>query len=124
MLNQYRVKNKIKIIIITIAIFCWQLPTGIVAQVKTNDSSLLSLKTNTEELKVRQRGGELQFSFPRLQFKSALKIVNTNGWMMKAIMVDEGLETITVSTSNLPKGIYQCVIENRTQKFMKKLFVQ
>ncbi|MFT3846199.1 MAG: hypothetical protein QM725_14175 [Lacibacter sp.] len=117
-------KNKIKIIIITIAIFCWQLPTGIVAQVKTNDSSLLSLKTNTEELKVRQRGGELQFSFPRLQFKSALKIVNANGWMMKAIMVDEGLETITVSTSNLPKGIYQCVIENRTQKFMKKLFVQ
>ncbi len=124
MLNQYRVKNKIKIIIITIAIFCWQMPTGIVAQVKTNDSYLLSLKTNTEELKVRQRGGELQFSFPRLQFKSALKIVNTNGWMMKAIMVDEGLETITVSTSNLPKGIYQCVIENRTQKFMKKLFVQ
>lgn len=122
MLNQYRVKNKIVILII--AIFCWQLPTGIVAQVKTNDSSLLSLKTNTEELKVRQRGGELQFSFPRLQFKSALKIVNTNGWMMKAIMVDEGLETITVSTSNLTKGIYQCVIENRTQKFMKKLFVQ
>lgn len=117
-------KNKNKIIIFTVAIFCWQLPTGIVAQVKTNDSSLLSIKTNTEELKVRQRGSDLQFLFPRLQFKSALKIVNTNGWMMKAIMVDEGLETITVSTSSLPKGIYQCVIENRTQKFSKKIFVQ
>lgn len=73
---------------------------------------------------MRQRGSELQFIFPRLQFKSALKIVNTNGWMMKAIMVDEGMETITISADKLPKGIYQCVIENRTQKFSKKIFVQ
>lgn len=76
------------------------------------------------ELKVRQRGSNLEFSFPRTQHKSALKLINTNGSMIKAVMVDEGIEQFSLSTSQLPKGIYQCVLENRTQRFTVKLLLQ
>ena len=76
------------------------------------------------ELKVRQRGSNLEFSFPRTQHKSALKLINTNGSMIKAVMVDEGVEQFSLSTSQLPKGIYQCILENRAQRFTVKLLLQ
>lgn len=76
------------------------------------------------ELKVRQRGSNLEFSFPRTQHKSALKLINTNGSMVKAVMVDEGVEQFSLTTYQLPKGIYQCVLENRTQRFTAKLLLQ
>lgn len=124
-------KNKVvpagkfkKNLLLLFAIICWQLPAGIYAQVKTNDSIVLLKNSNNEELKIRQRGGELQLQFPRLQFKSALKIINTSGWVMKAMMVDEGTEILTVSLNGLPKGIYQFVIENRTQRYNRKLMIQ
>ena len=76
------------------------------------------------ELKVRQRGSNLEFSFPRTQHKSALKLINTNGNMVKAVMIDEGVELFNLSASQLPKGIYQCVLENRVQRFTVKLLLQ
>lgn len=76
------------------------------------------------ELKVRQRGSNLEFSFPHTQHKSALKLINTNGSMIKAVMVDEGVEQFSLTTSQLPKGIYQCVLENRVQRFTIKLLLQ
>lgn len=76
------------------------------------------------ELKVRQRGSNLEFSFPRTQHKSALKLINTNGSMIKAVMVDEGIEQFSLTTSQLPKGIYQCILENRAQRFTVKLLLQ
>ena len=44
--------------------------------------------------------------------------------MLAVDVIDEGIESISVSLNGLPKGIYQCVIENRTQRFVKKVLLQ
>ena len=107
-----------------LAILCWQLPATVFAQtVKSAPSASVKVYTS-EELKIKQRGNDLQLSFPKTTFRSALKIINTNGAVMKAVMIDEGIESISVSLNGLPKGIYQCVIENRTQRFVKKVLLQ
>ncbi len=106
------------------AVICWQLPSLVFAQTKKTDSSLVGKPDTTEELKIKQRGNELQLQFPRTHFRSALKIINTNGAVMKAVMIDEGMESISVSLNGLPKGIYQCIIENRTQRFGKRVMLQ
>lgn len=100
------------------------LPFTIQAQGKPADSSKTKTVIKTAELKVRQQGSNWQFRFERIQFRAALKIVNSNGAVVKAVMVDEGLEAINVSMSNLPKGIYQCILENRTQRFAVRVMVR
>jgi len=107
-----------------LVIICWQLPASLFAQtVKSEPSAAVKVYTS-EELRIKQRGTELQLIFPKTSFRSALKIINTNGAVMKAVMIDEGLESISISLNGLPKGIYQCVIENRTQRFVKKVLLQ
>lgn len=107
-----------------LAILCWQMPATVFAQtVKSAPSASVKVYTS-EDLKIKQRGTELQLIFPKTAFRSALKIINTNGAVMKAVMIDEGIESISVSLNGLPKGIYQCVIENRTQRFVKKVLLQ
>ncbi len=110
--------------LLLLAIICLQLPVTVFAQTKRPDSSFIVKPGKGEELKIKQRGTELQLIFPKTTFRSALKIINTNGAVMKAVMIDEGTESISVSLSGLPKGIYQCVIENRTQRFVKKVLLQ
>jgi len=94
------------------------------AQTKKKDTVALVASKPADELKIRQRGTELQLQFPKMHFRSALKIINNNGAVMKALMIDEGMETASVSVSGLHKGIYQCIIENRTQRFGKKILLQ
>jgi hypothetical protein len=125
------VRNKVQLskqlkkeILLLLAIICWQLPAHVFAQTKKADSSFVSKPNTAEELKIKQRGNELQFLFPRTHFRSALKIINTNGAVMKAVMIDEGMESISVSLNGLPKGIYHCVIENRTQRFGKRVMLR
>jgi Secretion system C-terminal sorting domain len=125
------VRNKVllslqltKEFLLLLAIICCLLPATVSAQTKKTDSSFIAKPNTTEEIKIRQRGTELQLQFPKTSFRSALKIVNTNGAVMKAVMIDEGSESISVSLNGLPKGIYQCVIENRTQRFVKKILLQ
>jgi len=100
------------------------LPATIKAQDQPADNGNAKVITKTAELKVKQQGSNWQFVFPRIQFRSALKITNSNGSLVKAVMVDEGLEAINVSISNLPKGIYQCVLENRTQRFTARVMIR
>ena len=100
------------------------LPATIKAQDQLADNVNARVITKTAELKVKQQGSNWQFLFPRIQFRSALKVTNSNGALVKAVMVDEGLEAINVSLSNLPKGIYQCVLENRTQRFTARVMVR
>ncbi len=94
------------------------------AQTKKKDSVAQVASKQADELKIRQRGTELQLQFPKMHFRSALKIINNNGAVMKALMIDEGMEAASVSVSGLHKGIYQCIIENRTQRFGKKILLQ
>jgi len=125
------VRNKVllskqlkKEFLLFLTILCWQLPATVFAQTVKGEPSA-SVKVYTpEELKIKQKGNDLQLFFPKTTFRSALKIINTNGAVMKAVMIDEGLESISVSLNGLPKGIYQCVIENRTQRFVKKVLLQ
>ena len=107
-----------------LAIICCLLPATVSAQTKKTDSFFIAKPNTAEEIKIRQRGTELQLQFPKTSFRSALKIVNTNGAVMKAVMIDEGTESISVSLNGLPKGIYQCVSENPTQRFVKKILLQ
>jgi hypothetical protein len=100
------------------------LPAAIQVQGQSSDSSKTKLVIKSGELKVKQQGSNWQFLFPRIQFRAALKVMNSNGAVVKAMMIDEGLEFITVSVSNLPKGIYQCVLENRTQRFAARVMVR
>ncbi len=102
----------------------WLLPQQAVAQAKPVDSSAVFKTRTTGELKIRQQGTNLYIQFPRTDFRSALKLINTNGSVLKGVMIDEGAETITVSVIGLPKGIYQCLLENRTQRFSKKILLQ
>lgn len=102
----------------------WLLPKQAVAQAKPVDSSAVFKTRTTGELKIRQQGTNLYIQFPRTDFRSALKLINTNGSVLKGVMIDEGVETITVSVIGLPKGIYQCLLENRTQRFSKKILLQ
>lgn len=113
-----------KEVFLFLIILCWQLPATVFAQTVKNEPSASAKVYISEEIKIKQRGTELQLSFPKTSFRSALKIMNTNGAVMKAVMIDEGIESISVSLSSLPKGIYQCVIENRTQRFVKKVLLQ
>ena len=100
------------------------LPATIKAQDQLADNVNARVITKTAELKVKQQGSNWQFLFPRIQFRSALKVTNSNGALVKAVMVDEGLEAINVSINSLPKGIYQCVLENRTQRFTARVMVR
>lgn len=111
-------------ILLLILLVCGQVPASLFAQIKKTSSEVFAVKPVPGELKIKQRGSELQIQFPRTHFRSALKLINTNGSVMKAMMVDEGIELATVSTNGLPKGLYQCVLENRTQRFVKKLMIQ
>ncbi|QNA44572.1 hypothetical protein [Lacibacter sediminis] len=101
-----------------------QLPATIRAQGQSAENSNTKVIIKSAELKVKQQGSNWQFAFPRIQFRSALKVTNSNGAVVKAVMVDEGLEAINVSLNNLPKGIYQCVLENRTQRFAARVMVR
>lgn len=103
---------------------CWLFPVCSSAQIKKDSSFAIKPVNNPDELKIRQRGSELLLQFPPVHFRSALKIVNTSGSVMKAVMIDEGMESVSVSLAGLPKGIYQCVIVNRTQRFIKKIVLQ
>lgn len=100
------------------------LPAGIMAQGQSPDSSNARVIIKSAELKVKQQGGNWQFTFPRIQFRSALKVTNSNGAVVKAVMVDEGSEVTNISLGNLPKGIYQCILENRTQRFAARVMVR
>jgi hypothetical protein len=44
--------------------------------------------------------------------------------MVKAVMIDEGVELFSLQASQLPKGIYQCILENRAQRFTVKLLLE
>jgi hypothetical protein len=110
--------------LLLILFVCGQAPANLFAQAKKEGSDVFVVKPVPGELKIKQRGSELFIQFPRTHFRSALKLINTNGSVMKAMMIDEGMELATVSTNGLPKGIYQCVLENRTQRFVKKLMIQ
>ncbi|MBY0477182.1 MAG: hypothetical protein K2Q24_06025 [Chitinophagaceae bacterium] len=102
----------------------WLLPQQTIAQTKPVDSSAVVKTRTAGELKIKQRGTDLYIQFPRTDFRSALKLINTNGSVLKGVMIDEGVETITVSVIGLPKGIYQCLLENRTQRYSKKILLQ
>lgn len=124
-------KNKVQVSIVLLKIFLLLnvltstiFISPVFAQTKKKDSVASATNKPADELKIRQRGTELLLQFPRVHFRSALKIINNNGAVMKAVMIDEGMETASVSLSGLPKGIYQCVIENRTQRFGKKVLLQ
>ncbi len=125
MRNKVQVSSPFKkeFLLATIAVILF-LPLTMQAQGKPADSSKTSTVVKTNELKVRQQGSNWQFRFERIRFRAALKIVNSNGAVVKAVMVDEGLETIQVSMNGLPKGIYNCVLENRTQRFVARVLVQ
>ena len=120
-LLSFRLKKEFLLLMFVI---CLQLPFILQAQGNTPDSSKTKIILKTGELKVRQMGSNWQFSFPRTQFKSALKVVNSNGAVVKATMVDEGMEVTSVSLNQLPKGIYQCILENRTQRFAARVLVR
>ena len=125
MRNKVQVSSPFKkeFLLVTIAVTLF-LPFSMQAQGKPADSSKTKTILKTAELKVRQQGSNWQFQFQRTEFRAALKIMNNNGAVVKAVMVDEGLEAINVSISNLPKGIYQCVLENRTQRFAARVMVR
>lgn len=125
MKNKVQVSFRLKkeFLLLMFVIGC-QLPATIKAQDQPADNSKARVFIKTAELKVKQQGSNWQFAFPRIQFRSALKVTNSNGSVVKAVMVDEGLEAINVSLSNLPKGIYQCVLENRTQRFAARVMVR
>ncbi|HLO37542.1 MAG TPA: hypothetical protein VK173_03570 [Lacibacter sp.] len=125
MRNKVQVSFRLKkeFLLLMFVIGC-QLPATIKAQGQSADNSSAKVITKPAELKVKQQGSNWQFSFPRIQFRSALKVTNSNGALVKAVMVDEGLEAINVSLNNLPKGIYQCVLENRTQRFAARVMVR
>jgi hypothetical protein len=125
MRNKVQVSSPFKkeFLLVTLAVTLF-LPFTIQAQGKPADSSNTRTAVKKAELKVRQQGSNWQFAFPRIQFRSALKVTNSNGALVKAVMVDEGLEAINVSLNNLPKGIYQCVLENRTQRFAARVMVR
>nr|WP_294902873.1 hypothetical protein [uncultured Lacibacter sp.] len=120
-LLSFRLKKEFLLLMFVI---CLLLPFMLQAQGSTPDSSKTKIILKTGELKVRQMGSNWQFSFPRTQFKSALKVVNSNGAVVKATMVDEGMEVTSVSLNQLPKGIYQCILENRTQRFAARVLVR
>lgn len=111
-------------ILLLILLVCGQVPASLFAQTKKAGNEAFVVKPVPGELKIKQRGSELVIQFPRTHFRAALKLINTNGSVMKAMMIDEGMELATVSTNGLPKGIYQCILENRTQRFVKKLMIQ
>jgi hypothetical protein len=124
-------KNKVQVsfrlkkqILFALLVVAFLLPAAIRAQDQSVDNNKPKTTTKPAELKVKQQGSSWQFAFPRIQFRSALKVTNSNGALIKAVMVDEGLESINVSLNNLPKGIYQCVLENRTQRFAARVMVR
>ncbi len=125
MKNKVQVSFRLKkeFLLLMFVIGC-QLPATIKAQDQPADNSNARVFIKKAELKVKQQGSNWQFAFPRIQFRSALKVTNSNGAVVKAVMVDEGLEAINVSLNNLPKGIYQCVLENRTQRFAARVMVR
>ena len=125
MRNKVQVSFRLKkeFLLLMFVIGC-QLPATIMAQGQPADSSNTRVIIKTAELKVKQQGSNWQFLFPRIQFRSALKITNSIGAVVKAVMVDEGSEAISISLNNLPKGIYQCVLENRTQRFAARVMVR
>ncbi|MEJ8841781.1 hypothetical protein WG954_05250 [Lacibacter sp. H375] len=125
MRNKVQVSFRLKkeFLLLMFVIGC-QLPATVKAQGHSVDNSSAKVITKPAELKVKQQGSNWQFSFPRIQFRSALKVTNSNGALIKAVMVDEGLEAINVSLNNLPKGIYQCVLENRTQRYAARVMVR
>jgi hypothetical protein len=75
-------------------------------------------------LRVRQSGNQLILSFPPLVNRSAVKVMNLQGHVVKGALIDERAEKFQLPLDSYKKGIHQVTIENRVQRFTAKVLLQ
>lgn len=84
------------------------------------------LYTNAQsvpELRVRQSGKKILIRFPKLVNRSAVKLIQQNGNLVKGVLIDEGLEQYTIDLDRYQPGIHYLILENRLQRFTAKLML-
>ncbi|HMO32683.1 MAG TPA: hypothetical protein PKE63_06955 [Lacibacter sp.] len=75
-------------------------------------------------LKVRQTGRTLLLSFPPLQNRSALKVIDLQGNLVKGALVDERLTQFALPLEQYKSGLHQVSLENRVQRYSVKVLLQ
>ncbi|MFN4285672.1 MAG: hypothetical protein ACK4E8_06870 [Lacibacter sp.] len=75
-------------------------------------------------LRVKQSGAVLHLQFPRLQNRSALKLLDFQGNLVKGVLVDEQLTEYRLPLANYRPGLHQVRLENRQQRFTAKIWLQ
>lgn len=76
-----------------------------------------------QQLKVKQAGKNLVIYFPKLVNRSAAKLLDQNGNLVKGILIDEGLQQFTLGLDKYKPGLHYLFLENRVQRFSARLML-
>ena len=75
------------------------------------------------ELRVRQSGKKILIRFPKLVNRSAVKLIQQNGNLVRGVLIDEGLEQYTIDLDRYQPGVHYIILENRLQRFAAQLIL-
>jgi hypothetical protein len=75
-------------------------------------------------LRVKQNGNQLLLSFPRLENRSAVKVIDLQGSLVKGALIDENQTRHLLTLESYKKGIHEVIIINRVQRFSAKVLLQ
>lgn len=68
-------------------------------------------------LRVKQSGSVLTLTFPVLKNRSALKVTDLQGNLVKGMLVDENSIAATVQLPQYRAGVHIITLQNRVQQF-------
>lgn len=76
-----------------------------------------------QDLRVRQSGKKILLQFPKLKNRSAGKIVQSNGDLVKGFLVDEKMDQYTLVLEKYKPGLHYVILENRLQQYSAKVLL-
>jgi hypothetical protein len=68
-------------------------------------------------LRVKQSGSVLTLTFPLLKNRSALKVTDLQGNLVRGMLVDENSTSAVVQLQQYRKGVHIITLQNREQQF-------
>lgn len=82
------------------------------------------LQQSEGKLKVWQYGRQLHLHYPALRHRSAVKITDLNGQLIKGILADEQTTALMITLERYNKGIHLVTLENREQVYKAKVLLR
>ena len=87
-------------------------------------SGMQPMQQSEGKLKVFQNGRQLQLRFPALLNRSAVKVTDMSGQVIKGALVDEQSTSYALEMDRYSKGMHLVTLENRQQLFRARIMLQ